>query len=334
VSDFDVAPGYLNTASVGVPPRSAVQAMRAAVEEWGSGRAQPPDYDPYVARGRDSFARIVGVPPSWVAVGAQASYFVGLVAASLPAGAGVVAYRDDFTSLLFPLLDRADVRLVELDEVADAVQPDTALVAVSAVQSADGRVAELEAIAAAAEAHGALTLLDATHAIGWLPLDARRFDFVTAAAYKWLLCPRGAAFMSVRPDVLATLRPSAAGWYAGADRWDSLYGPPLRLAPDTRRLDTSPAWLSWVGAAVALEFLELAGLDSIHDHDLRLANRLRAGLGLPAGDSAIVAIEGDDVADRLARAGVVAARRGSGTRLSFHLYNTDADVDRALEALR
>ena len=47
---------------------------------------------------------------------------------------------------------------------------------------------------------------------GWLPIDARRFDFVACAGYKWLLAPRGIAFMAVRPERLAEVRPSAAGW--------------------------------------------------------------------------------------------------------------------------
>jgi selenocysteine lyase/cysteine desulfurase len=333
VSDFAAAPGYLNTASIGIPPASAVAALERAVADWSRGLTQPPEYDPFVQRSREAFARMAGVPAAWVAVSPQVSYFVGLVADALPAGGEVVAYRNDFSSLLFPLLQRGDVRLVELEELADAVGPRTALVAVSPVQSADGRMADLEAIAAAADAHGALTLLDATHAIGWLPLDATRFDFVCAAAYKWLLSPRGSAFMSVRPDRLESLRPSAAGWYAGEERWASLYGPPLRLAADARRLDTSPAWLSWVGTAEALEYLERAGIDAIHAHDVGLANRMRAGLGLPAGESAIVAIERPGVEERLARAGVVAAMRDGAVRLSFHLYNTDADADRALEAL-
>ena len=74
------------------------------------------------------------------------------------------------------------------------------LVAFSAVQSADGRLADLEGIAAAAAAHGARTYADATQACGWLPFDASRFDFVACAGYKWLLAPRGTAFLYAAPE--------------------------------------------------------------------------------------------------------------------------------------
>ena len=67
-----------------------------------------------------------------------------------------------------------------------------------------------------------------------------------------------------------------------------------------------------------------------------MANRLREGLGMPPGDSAIVSIGGlpEDAAERLQAAGVMAAGRGGALRLSCHLYTTEEDVDRALAVLR
>jgi selenocysteine lyase/cysteine desulfurase len=66
-----------------------------------------------------------------------------------------------------------------------------------------------------------------------------------------------------------------------------------------------------------------------------MANRLRAGLGLPPGDSAIVSVTGQpaDAAERLQAAGVMAAGRGGALRLSCHLYTTEQDVERALAVL-
>ena len=99
-----------------------------------------------------------------------------------------------------------------------------------------------------------------------------------------------------------------------------------------RRLDTSPAWFSWVGTAPTLELVERIGIERIHEHDVALANRFRAGLGLEPGDSAIVSA---DVAgtENLERAGIQAAVRAGGLRVSFHLYNTAEHVDAALDAL-
>jgi selenocysteine lyase/cysteine desulfurase len=327
---------YLNTASYGLPPRPAHEAFLAAADEWRHGRTGFWGWDESVGAARASFARLHGVAEDDVAVGSQASAFAALVALSLPSGARVVSAEEDFTSVLWPFLARPELRveLVPLDRIDEAIDSDTALVAVSAVQSVDGRLADLDAIEAAAAHHGALTYLDATQAAGWLPLDAGRFDYLVASGYKWLMNPRGTAYFAVRPEAAERLRPHLAGWYAGDDPVETNYGAPLRLASGARRFDVSPAWLSWVGAAPALALLEDVGIPAVHEHDLSLANRFRAGLGLPAGDSAIVAVELDAAAGaRWRAAGVTATERSGLTRFAFHLSTSEHDVDRALDAI-
>jgi len=322
---------YLDTAGYGLPPQPAFAALQAALEEWRAGRGSWREWQRSVDAARAAFARMHGVDAGRVAVGSQLSAFMGLVAASLPAGARVVAVEDDFTSVLFPLLAQRErgvrVNLVPLDSLVDALDG-ASLVAVSAVQSGDGRLADLDAIAAS----GVPAFVDATQACGWLPLDASRFDFVGCGGYKWLLGPRGCAFMTVREDAVARLTPHLANWFA-ADDQAAYYGGPLRLAADARRFDSSPVWFSWVGQAAALEVLESVGVPAIHAHDVELANRFRAGLGLEPGSSAIVSVSPFRGAEeRLRRASVMFAGYDL-LRFSFHLYNTEADVDRALEAL-
>lgn len=334
-SEFRPGLVYLDSATYGLPPTPALQELATATGSWASGRYDPTSCDQAVAAARASFARLHSVEAGDVAIGHQVSPLVALVAGSVGRGATVLTAEGDFTSLLFPFLAAGcAVRSVELDRLAQAIDARTDLVAVSAVQSADGRIADLDAIASAAAHHGALTLIDATQASGWLPLDASRFDIVVAGGYKWLCHPRGTAFMAVRPEVRERLTPAAAGWYAGEDPWQSCYGTPLRLAGDARRFDVSPAWLSWHAAAAALELFEAAGIEPIHEHDVALANRLREGLDLNPGDSAIVSFATDEeAARRLVSAGVKVSVRNGRVRISCHLYNEDSDIDRALEAL-
>jgi selenocysteine lyase/cysteine desulfurase len=330
---------YLNTATYGLPPRTAFEAYTAAADEWRHGRTGFDGWDRSVGAARATFARLAGVDTGDVAIGAAVSSFCGLVAAALPPGARVLCAEEDFTSVLFPFLaqERRGVRveLVPLERLAEALDGRHDLVAVSAVQSADGRVAELDALAAAAAHHGVRTFVDTTQAMGWLPVDCARFDYTACAGYKWLLSPRGTAYLTIRPERREELVPHAAGWYAGEDVPSSYYGGPLRLARDARRFDLSPAWLNWVGAAPALALLEDVGIDTIHAHDVGLAARLREGLGIEPYDSAIVSVTGaaPDAAERLREAGVMAAGRGGALRLSCHLYTTARDVDRALELL-
>ena len=334
---FTPARTYVNTASFGLPPQPAWEEMQAALAGWQRGRTSWEQWGESVEAARASWARLSGVPPETVAVGATVSGLAGLVAASVPDGARVLVPDVEFTSMLFPFLVHeargVRVRTVPPAELAAAIDEEVDVVAFSAVQMATGEVADLDAIAAAAARHGALTVCDATQACGWMPLGGDRFDVVIATAYKWLLSPRGTAFMAVRPSLLERIVPAAAGWYAGEDVHASYFGPPLRLARDGRRLDTSPAWFSWVGCAPALALLEAVGIEAIHAHDVGLANRFRAGLGLEPGNSAIVSTEAPGAHERLEAAGVAAAMRGGRLRTSWHLYNTEEDVDRVLSLL-
>jgi selenocysteine lyase/cysteine desulfurase len=307
------------------------------VAAWAAGRLDGPGFDADVERSRAAFARIVGCAPRDVACGANASVFAGLVAAALPPRAEVLVASGDFTSVLFPMLAQQQrgvrIREAPLERLPEAVSAGTDLVAVSAVQSADGRVLDCRALAAAADHHGADVFLDVTQAAGWLPVEALRFAYVCAGAYKWLLSPRGTAFLAVRPDAAERLVPHTAGWYAAQDPWASCYGGPLRLGAGAKRFDVSPAWICWAGTAPALECVAGIGVAAIGAHDLALAARLREGLALPPSDSAIVVTERPDAAERLARAGIRASVRAGRVRLSCHLPATAADVDRAVEAL-
>ena len=335
--EFSPSRLYLNSATVGLPPRKSVEAMETATADWIAGRVDPLVMDNWVDLSRIAYARLARTGPDRVAITAQVSTVAGLAAAAMGPGDRVLLAQEDFTSVLFPFLEARDrgveVELVPLDRVIESIDSRTTLVAVSAVQSSDGRLIDLDGLRVAAADHGALTFVDFTQAAGWLPFGADDFSITAVGAYKWLCCPRGSGFMTIGPELHDRVPALNAGWYAGEDRWSSIYGPPLRLARTARRYDTSPAWSCWVGAAPALELLADVGVEAIHRHDLDLANRFRTGLGLEPGDSAIVSIDHPTAGRDLAVADVAVAERDGRTRLSFHLYNTVADVERALDII-
>ena len=337
-AEFEPEVVYLDTASLGLPPRRSLDALTAALADWRAGRSRPPAFDAPIAAARQSYAGLVGVTPSAVAIGSQVSVFAGIVAAALPDGSEVLTVPGEFTSIVFPFLPQAArgarVREVPLERLADAVTPGTTLVAVSAVQSADGRMADLDALADVTAGTGTRVLLDTTQAVGWLPVDAGRFAYTVGGGYKWLLAPRGTCFATVQPELADGLVPHAAGWYAGDEPWTSIYGAPLRLAGDARRFDVSPAWHSWVAQAPALELLSEVETGTLHGHAVGLANRFRRTLGLPPGNSAIVSIPvAEGTGDRLGAAGVAGSMRAGRLRLAFHISTTADDADRAADLL-
>lgn len=329
---FDVPAGYLNTASIGIPATRVGEAVAEAVDEWRSGRSRPPQYDVHVEAARRGWARLAGVAAENVASGASVSQLVGLVAASVPDGTRVVTAGNEFTSVTFPFAAQekrgVTVTEVPLDRLAGSLD-EADLVAVSVAQSADGALVDLAAL----RDSGKPVLLDATQALGWLPLDLAWAHYVVGGSYKWLTAPRGAAWLAVHPDAAQPV-PHLANWYAAEDPWDGVYGLPLRLASGARGLDLSPVWFAQVGAAAAVEWLGGLDLTDVRDHCAGLADRLRAHLDLPPAGSAITAVDLTPAqADRLAAAGVVSSVRAGRTRLSWHLYNTEDDLDLVLSAL-
>ncbi len=331
---------FLNTASSGLLPARTVAALREAVSLRAEGRPLDPLHAD-VEAARASFARLAGVPVGRVAAGSSVTAHTGLVAASLPAGAEVLTAEDDFSSVVNPFHTRGDlkVRIVPLERLAESVRPGTALVAVSAAQSADGRIADLPALREAARDHGARTYVDFSQAAGWLPMDADAYDYTASICYKWLLGPHGASFLVV-PEDFGSLTPVLAGWVAGERPWDSCYGPVTELAHSARRFDLPPALFSYAGLRHSLALVEELGVDAIRAHDLALADRFRAGLAtlghapLPAPGSAIVSVPGlGHRQGELSAAGIEVSNRAGNLRASFHLYNTSADVDRILDVL-
>lgn len=335
---FHAGSGYLDSATVGVPTAGAVEAMTADLEHWRAGRLTPRRYDGVVGAARQAYASLVQASADRVGIISQVSVATGVVASALHRGDRVVVAEEDFTSVLFPLLQAQDrgvvVDVVSLDQLLDAVDDQTTLVAVSAVQSSDGRRLDLDALAEAAASTGAMTYVDLTQAAGWLPgIGADRFSVTACGAYKWLCSPRGSGFMTVDPTVAERFPPIVSGWYAGEDVWNAIYGPPLRLADDGRRYDTSPAWNSWVGAVPSLQLLSAVGVEAIGAHDVKLANAFRDRMGEEPSGSAIATVTADGALDALTEAGIRCAGRGGRARLAFHLYSTEEDVDRAARAL-
>ena len=198
---------YLDTASYGLPPKPAWDALQAALEDWRAGRTSWEGWCEATERARGLFAQLVGVRPEQVAVGGGASPLVALLAGSLPEATRVLAPDVEFSSLLWPWVTRgADVRVAPLARLADAVDDRTDLVAVSAAQSATGEVADLDALCEAAAAHGALVVVDATATL--LSYNGR---------------PTGQGGAELRPDLATSLPSVSAGSGSG-----SLSSPPSR----------------------------------------------------------------------------------------------------------
>ncbi len=342
---FRPTPGvaYLDAATYGLPPRTTVETLARALKRWEAGTADwVTEWDLEAEACRELFAQLIGASKRAIALVPTVSVGVGMVAASLEPGTEVLMPEEEFTSVVYPMLvaERARgvrVREAPFADLASAVAPTTGLVAFSLTQAQSGKTAALADIADAARHHGARVLVDATHALPFVPVaDALAgIDYLVCHGYKHLLCPRGVGFFYVREDRWDDIDPYLANWRTGTPRYTRSYGGPLALASDAAKFDVSLAWHAWAGARPSLELLVQWAADGTLAGVLALSRRLADGLNLEPPTSSIVCLPVADPAAaeaELARAGIKCAARGKTVRFSPHVYNTPDEIDRAIAA--
>src|SRR3954471_2473402 len=220
-AEFAGAHGFLNSPTYGLPPRFMIDALQECISQWQTGTMEVPLFDEHERAGRAGYAALAGVPVDSVAMGGTVSAVLGLVAAAVPDGSRVATLAGEFTSTTFPFAAQADrgVTITELapDELVSAAA-DFDVVTASLVQSANGAVLDVDTLRRTVAGTDTLTVIDITQALGWKQVDLGWADVTAAAVYKWLLAPRGTAWMSLSDRVSPIMTPHAANWYAGRTR--------------------------------------------------------------------------------------------------------------------
>jgi selenocysteine lyase/cysteine desulfurase len=234
--------------------------------------------------------------------------------------------------------------------VVDAVDERTAVVAVLAAHWTDGGAVDLAAVAARAREAGAALVVDASQALGAVPLDlaAVRPDYLVSVGYKWLLGPVALSYLYVAEGHRDGV-PLEENWISrlGSEDFAGLTDYQDGYQPGARRFD--------VGQRTAFETtsMAVAALRQLLDWEVpriaatlgvitgRIQREVEAiGLPLTSGDRVphILGVGLPDqararVAGALADAGVFAGVRGSSLRISPHLWTTDQDIERLVGAL-
>jgi kynureninase len=271
----------------------------------------------------------------------------------------VVVAELDFPTLVYQWLARPDVEVVRVpsdDGIgvppgrwAEYVDERTALVATSHVFYGTGYVQDLGPIAKAARDAGALFLVDGYQAAGQIPVDPRAADadVYVAGPLKWLLGGPGLAFLWVREERIEGLRPTIASWFGARDQF-TFRVDELEFRDDAGRFSLgTPAVPTVYTALGGLEVFAEAGEQKIYTRVAALTEHLvglcrDAGFELrtaadPARCSGIVLVKHDDAPGavaRLARRGIIVDYRAGYVRVSPHFYNTPAEIDAFVAALR
>lgn len=252
--------------------------------------------------------------------------------------------------------------VLDYDELERLVTPGTRAVVVTHASNVTGNAVDIARVAAMAHAAGALVIVDASQSAGTAHIDMRAMglDVVCFTGHKGLMGPQGTGGLAVAEGI--DVAPWAMGG-TGVHSFDALQPRewPTRLEAGTLNGH------GIAGLSAGLDFIEAqGGVEAIASHERALADRFLAGVreipgiklygafDLPTR-SAIVSlnvgdIDSAEISDALMQGWGIATRPGAhcaplmhralGTerqgvvRFSFGYFNTDEEVDAAIEALR
>jgi selenocysteine lyase/cysteine desulfurase len=359
---------YLNAASYSPLPLRTQEAARTAVGRKGRPWLIDNEFaQAQYERTRKAAAALIDAEPADVALTPSVGYGVSTAAKifKVPRGARVLVLQDDHSSAVLewvtrteeggftletvPQPDDGDWTQAVLAAIARPGAPRVAIASISSVHWSDGGVVDLAKVAPALRKAGAALLVDATHSAGVLDLDVRALDpdFVAFPTYKWLIGPYARAFLYVakRHQGGIPLEQTSYGRRAVQSE-KKVYFADTNYVGDARRFDMGERdhFISMEMAAIGMEMMAQWGRAAIVERLAMLTARLADGLigsavaipdarvraphilslGFPDGMP-------PELIERLAAENVYAAPRLGRLRISPHVYNDEADVDRFVE---
>lgn len=360
---------WLNCAHQGPLPNVAREALdRAAAWKQRPFELTSERFREVPARLRAALSALINATPPDIILANSASYGLHLIAKGLPLAAGdeVLVFARDFPSDILPWLLRerdgvAVTRIapkgpvVELQDLERHVTPKTRALCLTWVHSFTGWAIDLDAIGGFCRERGITFVVNASQAIGARPLDVRTapVDAVVSVGFKWLCGPYGTGFCWMRPDLRERLLPAKAYWLSmfTADDLARPLDVAIKPGSEARRFDVfgTANFFNYVPWTASVEFILEQGVEPVRDHDQALVDRLVRGLDAigcrlvsPSSGSRRSTLvvftppspeRAPAVYDALARANIHVAMRSGNIRIAPHLYNTESDIDAALEVL-
>jgi kynureninase len=359
---------HLLSHSLGPVPRATRESMLAYYEAWEdhtSEDAWAASWWEMSTRVGDRLAQILGGDPGSVQIQPNASIALSSVASCFDFKENdrnkIVTSALDFPSMEYiwegqerlganiAIVHTDDGITVKLEDILDAIDDTTCLVALSHVSFRSSYRVDVEAIVERAHKCGALVLLDVYQSAGTVELRATDWevDFLIGGTIKWLCGGPACGYLYVRPDLHGELEPRLTGWVAH-DSPFSFASAPMQYSDSVRRFaQGTPSIPALYSVLPGLQIIEEVGVKTIQAESRRRTEwmiefALEKGWKINSppnvedrGGSVMIYVEdGPEMVKRLAERKVfVDCRPGVGLRMSPHFFNTDEEVREALGIL-
>ncbi len=362
---------YLNTGGIGALPAVVLNEVEASMRQ-GEIHPRPGHNEVRWQKVKRKLAPFLSpkCSPDEIALLGCATEGINVILNGLPLQKGdeVITSAHEHPALHIPLLNRMKragiiPKIFESDmedglgnvrRIESLITKRTRLIFLSHITCTTGQLFPLKEIGRLSRDRGLWFAVDGAQAAGALPMDLAdsAVDFYTFSGHKWMLGPKRTGALYVRKDLLDTLAPSTVGAYSD-DSYDIGKGE-LRLQPTAQRYEyATQNEALFHGLGKALDFISAIGLNHIYSHNRKLAERFYSGLEeIPQAVSLspmqkqyrtsmiTFRLEGRDYRDVAAHLGETRIRVRSvpeagleAIRVSFHLYNSESDVDKILSAI-
>jgi kynureninase len=359
---------HLLSHSLGPVPRAACESMLAYYEAWEhhtSEDAWASSWWEMSTLVGDRIAQILGGEPGSVQIQPNASIALSSVASCFDFKEGdrnkIVTSALDFPSMEYiwdaqsrmganvEIVHSDDGITVRLEDILEAIDDSTCLVALSHVSFRSSHRVDAKAIVERAQKYGARVLLDVYQSAGVVELRATDWevDFLIGGTIKWLCGGPASGYLYVRPDLQKDLAPRLTGWVAHDEPF-SFASAPMRYTDSVRRFaQGTPSIPALYSVLPGLEIIEEVGVKTIQAESQRRTEwmiefALEKGwkvnsppkVGDRGGSVMIYVEDGPAMVKRLAERKVfVDCRPGVGLRISPHFFNTDEEVREAMGIL-
>ncbi len=354
---------YTNSCSQGALSNEVRAAYERYLTDWDEKGAPWDLWVELAEAARSRFARLLNASSDEIAVTTSVSAGVSSLLSGLrhPEGRNKIVISD----FEFPTIGQivhaqellgtkvehvpasADVT-IPLDRLAETIDEETALVAITHVCFRNGSKTDVKAVIDLAHEVGAMVLLDSFQAVGAVPIDVRELDvdFVAGGTLKYLLGSAGLAFLYCRADRLPLVTPTQTGWFADEDIFAmDIYD--YSPSATARKFESGTPPVPSIYAGVAgMDLIDEIGVAETEQHVGGLTDRLIEGLDRigapivtprdPARRGPMIAVATTDeqaMVAALAADSILTTPRDGNIRLSWHCYNSFDDVDRIVEGL-